>query len=84
MIEPGVPSGTMRPVDGLIDATTRLGGGTGSTTGTFSSAVRMKLIQIGSAARPPYSPRPRLLKSSLPTQTVVTRSPPKPENHASR
>ena len=51
---------------------------------TTFGLVAATWLQIGSAARPPYSRRPRERLSSRPTHTVVTRSPPKPTNQVSR
>ena len=60
------------------------GGMSNGCSGTSFSAVRMKSIQIGSAALAPNSPRPSEPKSSKPTQQLATSLALKPVNQASR
>ena len=45
-----------------------------SDSGKFSNAKLIKSTQIGRAILDPYSSSPSEVKSSVPTQTVVTRS----------
>src|SRR5690606_1122703 len=60
----GLPVSASRPLSGSMRTVTRPGGRSGKVSGTSASAARMKSIQAGSAARPPYSPEPRVEKSS--------------------
>ena len=79
----GSEASASRPVSGLIRTLTSPSGGGGIRSGTPSSAVRMNLIHMGSAARPPTSLRPRVSWSSNPTQATATRPGTNPQNHAS-
>src|SRR5262249_26342132 len=70
---PGMEFPASKPVEGSTRTITTPGGTSKSRTGRPSWAKRMKLSQMGSAARPPVSLLPSEELSSKPTQALATK-----------